>query len=325
MFILETSACTSVSVLAAILFIKKLTKVLSIIVPAILILMLSIDFAEAVIASNDDQMKKAQSIAVKRIIYAALIFFVPIIVDAMFVLIDGNISVKSQCYSNAESGVIEALSTAENEKQIKEDRDRIAIIEATKKGIAKKKTTTKKSSSSSSSLSARGTELSEKIAKTAESIAWPKGTSVSKYDHLHSNGKAYGDFEIVRKKYGYGGGKSYDCGVFVRTVLRASTGNKKIPYVMATKSRASLEKQISKYGFEVLNWDGKLSSVRRGDVMTYKNSGSGQHVMVYLGDGYVAEASYVPHKTEKYGRIQKISKKKKSLSGKKRYLIVRAK
>lgn len=38
-----------------------------------------------------------------------------------------------------------------------------------------------------------------------------------------------------------------------------------------------------------------------------------------------AKASNVPNKTANYGHIQKISKTKSTLKGKKRYLIVRAK
>lgn len=49
-------------------------------IPIVLIILVVIDFGKAVIASDEKEVKAAQSRAIKRAIYAALIFFVVILV-----------------------------------------------------------------------------------------------------------------------------------------------------------------------------------------------------------------------------------------------------
>ena len=58
MYILGTNFCDTASGLATILFIKKIVNVLIIVIPAILIVFLTIDFAKAVIANDEKQMKE---------------------------------------------------------------------------------------------------------------------------------------------------------------------------------------------------------------------------------------------------------------------------
>ena len=132
MFILETSACTDASVLATILFIKKLVKILSIIVPAILIVLLSIDFTKAVMANDDNGIKRAQKLAIKRLIYGVIVFFVPIIVDVSFGLLDSKDTSKS-CFSNATQEVVDALVQADKEKLIEKENEKKELIEVIKK------------------------------------------------------------------------------------------------------------------------------------------------------------------------------------------------
>lgn len=135
MFILETSACMSSSVLATILFIKKLIKILSIIVPAILIVLLSIDFAKAVVSSDGDGIKKAQKLALKRIIYGIVVFFVPMIVDVSFGLLDSK-DISKSCFTNASDEVVNALIQADKEKLIESEKEREELILAAKDGDA---------------------------------------------------------------------------------------------------------------------------------------------------------------------------------------------
>lgn len=59
-----------------------------IIAPILLILFGTLDFAKAAIASKTDEMKKAQSKFVKRIIAAVGIFFVPLLIDIIMELAD---------------------------------------------------------------------------------------------------------------------------------------------------------------------------------------------------------------------------------------------
>ena len=59
-----------------------------IIVPILLILLGTLDFAKAVISSKEDQMKKAQSTFIKRVIAAVAVFFIPALVDLIMQLAD---------------------------------------------------------------------------------------------------------------------------------------------------------------------------------------------------------------------------------------------
>lgn len=59
---------------------RKLINVVMIIVPVGLILFGTIDLGKAVISSDDKEVKASQSRLIKRVIYAAVIFFIPLIV-----------------------------------------------------------------------------------------------------------------------------------------------------------------------------------------------------------------------------------------------------
>ena len=138
MFILETSACTDPSVLATILFIKKLTKILSIIVPAILVVLLTIDIVKSVASSDDDELKRAQKLSAKRIIYALVIFFVPILVEAVFGLLSSVKVTGSQCYTNATDEKIEVLLKEKETKEKTKEDNRNKEIEIAKQEYEKK-------------------------------------------------------------------------------------------------------------------------------------------------------------------------------------------
>ncbi len=134
MLTLAIDACTNVSFLATVLFLKKIIKIISYIVPVILILLMTIDIAKAVIASDDNQMKKAQNLAIKRIVWGIVIFFVPIVVNAVFSLFDGKEVAGITCYNNASDEVVNTLYLAENEKLLKYQNDINELIEAAKVG-----------------------------------------------------------------------------------------------------------------------------------------------------------------------------------------------
>lgn len=76
--------------------IKAIIKLIQFGIPIILILLIIIDLGKAVLASKEDEMKKAQDIAIKRAIYALIIFFVPFIVGVVFDLVDGNSGANGQ-------------------------------------------------------------------------------------------------------------------------------------------------------------------------------------------------------------------------------------
>lgn len=58
-------------------------------VPVLLIVFGMLDLGKAVMAQKEDEIKKAQGVFVKRIIAAALVFFVVVIVQTVFNLVGG--------------------------------------------------------------------------------------------------------------------------------------------------------------------------------------------------------------------------------------------
>ncbi len=50
----------------------------------VLFVMVIIDLGKAVMAGKEDEIKTAQKMAIKRIVYAALVFFVPVIINIVF-------------------------------------------------------------------------------------------------------------------------------------------------------------------------------------------------------------------------------------------------
>lgn len=64
--------------------------ILKIVIPIVLIVMGSIDLAKAVVASKDDEIKKAVASLVKRAVLGILIFFIPTILSFVVELIGGD-------------------------------------------------------------------------------------------------------------------------------------------------------------------------------------------------------------------------------------------
>ncbi len=85
--------------------IVQLIRLLMIAIPIALIVYGTIDLGKAVIASDEKEVKGAQSRLIKRFIYAALIFFVPLLVGVAMNVIsagaDGDTSKWSVCWEDA--------------------------------------------------------------------------------------------------------------------------------------------------------------------------------------------------------------------------------
>lgn len=73
--------CADPGTLKMFKFLGHLLNVAFIVIPILLIVMGTIDFVKAVMASKDDEIKKAQIIFVKRAIAAVIVFFIPLIVN----------------------------------------------------------------------------------------------------------------------------------------------------------------------------------------------------------------------------------------------------
>ena len=70
------AVCGGADVLRVIRFIWMLLDIVFFIVPIVLIVMISLDFAKCVIAGKDDEMRKNTGIVIKRIIYCVALFLV---------------------------------------------------------------------------------------------------------------------------------------------------------------------------------------------------------------------------------------------------------
>lgn len=68
-----------------------------IIVPILVIGLGTLDLAKAVIASKEDEMKKAQTTFIKRLIIGVVIFFVPTIIDLLMFIVDTVLGPTGTC------------------------------------------------------------------------------------------------------------------------------------------------------------------------------------------------------------------------------------
>ena len=69
---------------------KGLIPIIQIGIPIVLIVLGMFDLGKAVVASKEDEIKAAQKLLIKRVIYAVLIFFVVFLVTAVFNVVTGS-------------------------------------------------------------------------------------------------------------------------------------------------------------------------------------------------------------------------------------------
>ena len=86
------------------IFLGHIMNFIKILVPIIIIVMGSIDFIKAVIAQKEDEMKKSQSIFIKRLIYGVATFFVISIIAFLIGLAGGDTNNRCfKCVANVNS------------------------------------------------------------------------------------------------------------------------------------------------------------------------------------------------------------------------------
>lgn len=127
--------CESSGLLKIIAFIKILIDIIFIIVPVGLIVMVSIDFSKAVISGDDGAQKKAVELGFNRIMYAAILFAVPYIVETFMTIIGDSKSDYINCLklagNPAEINRIEsAEQVAKKAMEEAKERARQALIGA---------------------------------------------------------------------------------------------------------------------------------------------------------------------------------------------------
>ena len=70
--------------------IAYLLKIVQWAVPMLLIVMVTVDFVKGISSSDEKNMEKAKSLVGKRLIYAVVIFLVPVLVRFMFRMLGNN-------------------------------------------------------------------------------------------------------------------------------------------------------------------------------------------------------------------------------------------
>ena len=84
----EATKQCSCLIMPALSLIKQFINIVKIAIPIILIVMGMIDLAKAVIASKEDEMKKAQKTFINRLILGVAFFFIPVLVNIIMWLAD---------------------------------------------------------------------------------------------------------------------------------------------------------------------------------------------------------------------------------------------
>ena len=123
----------------------------------------------------------------------------------------------------------------------------------------------------------------EKITDKIQALAWAYGTAQKKWAYKTGNPK--GVMRIAMAKYGYKTRvKQSDCGYCVNTVVREALGGN---FKALGKVK---EKFPTNSGWAVVH-KGKIPDgfLKPGDVIRYKKKKGSQHIMLYYGNGKIAE------------------------------------
>ena len=67
----------------------KVIRIVLIVIPVIIVMLGTFDLGKAVMAGEDKEIKEAQKMFVKRLIYGVVILFIPYLVQAVYGLFDG--------------------------------------------------------------------------------------------------------------------------------------------------------------------------------------------------------------------------------------------
>lgn len=84
--------------------IGEIIHVIRLVIPVIIVIFGTFDLGRSVIAGEDKEIKKSQKMFIKRLVYGVLIFFLPMLIKAVFSLFDEN-------YLNSESKVCYECAT----------------------------------------------------------------------------------------------------------------------------------------------------------------------------------------------------------------------
>ena len=277
MFILD--ACDNVSLLSTIFYAKEILKYVFILIPIILILMVTIDFSRSIISKDDASMKNNFKIAIKRVIYAIVIFLTPSIVSfAMNVLVDSDVKYAKCLYVDLDT-IKSQITINKNEcNRMIASGEAIEWDSASKECLLTPVTPNKKINMFNGSTLIRNN--SEDFSDGASSgnasldgaIAWAIKTAND-------------------NSVGYNQGKrqlnpDVDCSSFVYySLVRGGGFSTKVLGSSPFRS-GSMTGLLSKAGFEKISVSGKkISDLKPGDILWRDG-----HTELYIGNGKRAGA-----------------------------------
>lgn len=257
--ILNTIACNDSGLLHAFLIIKNVVNLIKVLIPVVLIIMGMIDMLKAVISSNEKDMKDAQNRFVRRGLAAAVIFFVPVIVNFSFT-----------AFAKAELEYMDCWTTAtlENVEKLKEEERK--IIEAQKQQQEEKKKEDKKPNTGN-------TEITDPISQLRHNVV----AEALKYSFPPPHPYVYGGTNLCdnwRNQSNCG----VDCSSFVQTIYKRFNFN--IP-------RTSRSQSVYEGGVKITDFGNNFSNLKPGDLVFYTSEGVVSHVAMYIGDGKIVHAA----------------------------------
>lgn len=154
-------------------------------------------------------------------------------------------------------------------------------------------------------------EAYKRIVNKALELAWPAGTSASKYTYTTKGSSATPAFQKAidlaypdRSRWSAAPKVGASCDVFVGTVIRASGVDPDYPRGL-DEQWPHLEgtcEHGSDIWTEVQNFDRTVGMLKSGDIVIYKRSGGGGHTFIYFnknGQSGLIEASL----SKKYGMV----------------------
>lgn len=300
-------------------YFKNILNIIWIVGPILAVISLAINFTMMV--KNPDDKKVPKKIK-NSFIALFVLLLIPTIVNAFMLIANDSFEI-SACWKQN----IEKPSLNPSYVNPYQENNQSIVSDPSKYDYGKSKSSDE--SGSTSEYNPNG-EVAERIASAAEYYAWPLGTPKSKYCRFNGGG-ATSQFMTDYRKYWPSFKNSKDksvaagtcCCHFARTCVVKALG-KKFSFTLlpsSSKYDESTKNNMAKLGFTRITFDGKKSSLKRGDVLYYRNKGSGGHVWIYLGNSKAAEAA---HGSGYGGRITKVSNNKLNTGNKTVYYIFRA-
>lgn len=310
--------CNNATLGILLYYFKSVLNIIWIAGPILAIISLTINFTLLMKEPDDKKLPKKIK---NSFIALAVLFLIPTIVNAAMLLANDSFEI-SACW-NQEVAKPE-LSTQNIDPYGTERQSIYSDPDAYDPGVK----TDDGGSGSTAAFNPNG-ELAERIASAAEYYAWPEGTPKSKYCRFNGGGSTR-QFMADYRKFWPNFKNSKDASVaagtccchFARTCVVKALGKKFSFTLLPGSSKDEYTKnKMAELGFTRITYDGNISSLRRGDVLYYRNKGTGGHVWIYLGNGKAAEGA---HNSGFGGRITKVSGNKLKTSNKTVYYVFRA-